>query len=334
MHSSMIPALSRLAATSLVAASLSLFTHAQIVNPADKQQAVDPAQETDSTFVTGQRLQVSEYREEDRVGPYRQPEWTKFRRFPSTRVYVQPPGHIGVEWWMRPTLPCHGPVQLQNQYEIEFGLPGRFQLDLYLVRNQAGNDGPADVDEQKLEARWALADWDAIPWNPTLYLELANEDSAPDSIEAKLLLGDEFSPSWHRGANLVFEHEMGGALENAHELTIGVSHTLDDQRLSLGAELKTALINPHADRSEFEEELLVGPSLQYRPTARMHIDVATLVGIGVDSPAAQGFLVIGYEFWAAPGRPGGVPHAASELVLERGTTAGMPVVPRSSFPPA
>ncbi|MFO1011935.1 MAG: hypothetical protein U1F29_17870 [Planctomycetota bacterium] len=271
-------------------------SQAQIVNPADKQRTPGDAQDVTSTVVTGQRVQVSEFREEDLVGPYRQPEWTKFRRFPTTRVYVQPPGHVGVEWWMRPTLPRHGPAEIQNQYEIEFGLPGRFQLDLYLVRDQEGNDGPASVGEQKVEVRWALADWDEIPWNPTLYLELANKDSEPDSIEAKLLLGDELSPGWHWGANLVFEHEMGGSLENAHEITLGLSHTLEDQNLSLGGEIKAALINTHADRNEFEEELLIGPSLQYRPTARMHIDVATLVGIGADSPEAQGFLVVGYEF--------------------------------------
>lgn len=281
--------------TALAWTLLASSAEAQIVNPADKQQPA-AAQDLSSTVVTGQRIQVSEFREEDLVGPYRQPEWTKFRRFPTTRVYVQPPGHVGVEWWLRPTLPRHGPAEIQTQYEIEFGLPGRFQLDLYLVRNQEGNDGPAAVDEQKIEVRWALADWDAIPWNPTLYLELANRDSAADSIEAKLLLGDELSAGWHWGANLVFEHQMGDSLENAHELTLGLSHTIEDQNLSLGGELKAALINTHADRNEFEEELLIGPSLQYRPSARMHIDVATLVGVGADSPDAQGFVVVGYEF--------------------------------------
>lgn len=280
----------------LAATLLGLAAHAQIVNPADKQRAPEPLPDMGSTVVTGERVQVSEFREEDLVGPYRQPEWTKFRRFTTTRVYVQPPGHVGVEWWMRPTLPRHGPAEIQNQYEIEFGLPGRLQLDLYLVRNQEGNDGPAAVDEQKIELRWALADWDEIAWNPTFYFELANKDSEADSIEAKVLLGDEIAPGWHCGVNFVYEHQMGDELENVYEVTCGVSHTLEDQQLSLGGELKASLANTHADRGDFSEELLLGPSLQYRPTARMHIDVATLVGIGADSPDAQGFLVVGYEF--------------------------------------
>lgn len=114
----------------------------------------------------------------------------------------------------------------------------------------------------------------------------------------------------------------------------GVSRTLDDQCPTLGAELESALIDAHTDRGEFEEELFVGPSLQHRASARMHIDIANWVGIGADSHEAQGFLGIGYEFRAASGRPGGMHHAASGLVRERGTMAGMPVVPRSTFSPA
>lgn len=287
----------RSAALAAATFTLSALAAAQnLVNPADKQRQDTLPPDVGSTVVTGQRVEVSQYREEDLVGPYKQPEWTKFRRFPTTRVYVQPPGHVGVEFWSRPTIPRHGPVEIQNQYEIEFGLPGRFQLDLYLVRNQEGNTGPGQVDEQKIEVRWALADWDEIAWNPTFYVELQNKDAAPDGIEAKILFGDECAPSWHWGANLVYEAEMGGERERVYELTLGISKTLEDQRLSLGAELKTALVDTTDDRGEFSEELLIGPSLQYRPTANMHMDVATLVGIGHDSPEAQGFFVIGYEF--------------------------------------
>jgi len=286
---------SRHLATALAAAALAAPSFAQIVNPADKQRP--PEQEGGSTIVTGERVEVSDFREEDRVGPYGQPEWTKFRRFPTTRVYVQPAGHIGFEYWMRPRIPRHGATTIETQYEVEFGLPGRFQLDLYLVRSQEGDDGPSGgVDQQKIELRWALADWDEIAFNPTLYFEIVNRDNEADKIEAKLLFGGELKPGWHWGANLVFEHELGGALENEHELTLGLSHTLADQRFSLGAELKATLVNEHADRDEFAEELHVGPSIQYRPSARMHMDLATLVGIGHDSKEAEAFVVIGYEF--------------------------------------
>jgi len=270
----------------------------QVVNPATVQQkpTQDPTEidPTAETLVTAVR--VSEYREEDRIGPYGQPAWTAHRRFPTTRVYVRPPGTFEFEYWKRVDVPREGPTKTKTQYEFEVGLPGRFQVDMYLVSNQEGNGGEMLFNEEKLEVRWAFADWDVIWGNPTIYVELKSRDQEPDVVETKLLLGGEMSPGWHWGTNLVFAHETGGDEENEHEITAGVSHVLRDERFSLGGELKAALVNTEDDRSEFEEELLIGPSLQYRPVSNVHIDLATLVGIGSDSPEFEGFLVLGYDF--------------------------------------
>ena len=279
------------------------LSEAQVVNPADKQkppaegvplEGLQPGQVA-TTTVTARR--VSEYREEDRIGPYDQPMWTAHRRFPTTRIYVRPPGTFEFEYWKRVDVPRDGgSAEVKTQYEFEVGLPGRFQVDMYLVSNQEGNGGPSSFNEEKLEVRWALADWDVIWGNPALYVELASKDEEPDTIEAKLLLGGEMSPGWHWGTNLVFERETSGDLENVYELTAGVSRVMQDERWSLGGELKTALVNTHEDRNDYEEELLVGPSIQYRPLRNIHVDLATLVGIGTDSLDFQGFFVLGYEF--------------------------------------
>lgn len=274
----------------------------QVVNPADKQKppaSVTPAEadasQISTTTVTARR--VSEYREEDRFGPYDQPLWTAHRRFPTTRVYVRPPGTFEFEYWKRVDIPHDGgPAEVQTQYEFEVGLPGRFQVDMYLVTNQEGNGGPSSTNGEKLEVRWAFADWDKVWGNPTLYLEVASQDQEPDTIEGKLLLGGEMAPGWHWGTNLVFERETSGDLSNNHEITAGLSRVMADEQWSIGGELKASMTNTHADRSEFEEELLVGPSLQYRPLRNIHLDLATLVGIGADSPDFEGFLVLGYEF--------------------------------------
>lgn len=277
----------------------------QIVNPADKQHAeevlVPPSQETPDTYRVGTTVvtarRVSPLDEEQRIGPYDQPAWTAARRFPSTRIYVRPPGSFGFEYWSRPTIPRHGPAEIQTQYEFELGLPGRVQVDMYIVRDQAGDgDESSSFDEQKFEVRYALADWGKLWANPTLYVELANKDDAPDAIEFKLLLGDELKPGWHWGTNFVFERELGGDLENNYELTAGISHTLEDERFSLGGELKTSIADVHEDRGDFEEQLLIGPSLQYRPTPQIHVDFAPLVGVGHDSPELQAFFVLGYDF--------------------------------------
>lgn len=310
------------AAAALLTTLPGSLASAQQVNPATSHQAPQQAQQpalTKSPTGTGQDWTPwsddaehlsswelppvvvsadSENRlfEEDRVGSYGQPRWTAKRLFPTTRVYVVPEGKVEVEHWTRVKTPRDGKTTVENQYEIEFGLPNRFQLDLYFVTEKTGSQGDLDIAEQKFELRYALADWGVIPWNPTLYAEWVESNGGADKIEAKLLLGDELAPTWHWGANLVYEHEVSGDLESEYELTFGISHTLIDSKLAVGAEMKAALVDTHADRGDFEESLEIGPSLRYQPTPNLHIDFAPLVGIGHESRESDIYLVIGYEF--------------------------------------
>ena len=182
---------------------------------------------------------------------------------------------------------------------MEFGLPGRFQLDLYAVTHQAGNKGSLQLDEQKVEVRWAFADWNKIPGNPTLYLEWKGINSAPDHMEAKLLLGGEIKSGWHWGSNLVFEHEMGGLQENSNEWTTGLSYTVRDTKVALGLESQLALVNAKDNRGvrgAFDRQFLIGPSLQFRPLPQMHIDFAPLIGVTHNAPRSKVFVVVGWEF--------------------------------------
>jgi len=271
----------------------SLLT-AQVVNPADKQQ---PQQQGEGRPVVVEGTRVSDLREEDRVGSYQQPEWTSHRRFAETRVYVRPEGTVEFEYWLIPEVPNGGgPAQTQVQYEFEFGLPERFQLDLYIVSHQDGNEGPMQFDEQKFEVRWAFADWDVIWGNPTAYVEWSARDNEPDHIETKLLLGGEVDTSWHWGTNLVYEQQTGGLRESGYELTGGISKTLLDQRLSVGGEVKWAATTDDTDRHQFANEVLIGPSFQYRPTRNSHFDLAPLFGTTNDSPDAKITFLFGWEF--------------------------------------
>lgn len=278
--------------------SLLLFTvplAAQIVNPADKQRP--PTQDPKDPPVVVEGRRVSDLREEDRIGSYQQPEWTSHRRFAETRIYVRPEGTAEFEYWLIPeTSKDGGSSETKTQYEFEFGLPHRFQLDLYLVSHQEGNDGPMQIDEQKFEIRHALADWDEIWGNPTIYLEWGANNEAPDHLEAKLLFGGEAAPSWHWGANLVYEQETGGDRESAYEITAGVSKTLSDQRFSAGAEIKAAMADVASDRGNWTNEVLVGPSFQFRPLPNTHIDFAPLFGVTDDSPELKATILFGWEF--------------------------------------
>jgi hypothetical protein len=274
----------------------------QHVNPATAQHPPgEPTQderlrswELPPSVVTGQSW--SPYRESDLIGDYEQPRWTARRMFPTTRVYVIPKGQFEFELWQRVKVPDEGPSTVETQYEFEIGLGGRFQFDYYLVTEKTGSEGDSDISQQKYELRYALADWGKLPWNPTLYAEWKSTSGGPDGYEAKLLLGDEVAPGWKVGANLIYEREVSGDLTNEYSFTCGVSRTIIDEKFSLGGEVKSALVDVHGDRGDFEKELEVGPSAQWRPLPNMHIDVATLVGIGSDSRAADLFFVLGWEF--------------------------------------
>jgi hypothetical protein len=277
---------------------------AQVVNPADHQRP--PEQETPQEQEWGvnswempptivRAFREGQLREEDRIGSYGQPRWTAKRLFPTTRIYVVPEGKIEFEYWTRAKVPQEGQTTVETQYEVEIGLPHRFQVDLYHVTSKTGSEGELDIAEQKYELRYAFADWGKLWMNPTAYIEYVSRDAEPDKLEYKLLLGDELAEGWHFGTNLVLEHELDGAGENEYELTTGLARTIVDEKLSLGAEMKAALVDVHADRGEYEESLEIGPSMQWRPLPQMHVDFAPLIGIGSDSRAADIFLVVGWE---------------------------------------
>ena len=76
---------------------------------------------------------------------------------------------------------------------------------------------------------------------------------------------------------------------------MGLARTVIDQQLSLGAEMKAALVDVHADRGDYEESLEIGPSLRWFPMPQFHVDFAPLIGIGDDSRKADIFLVLGWE---------------------------------------
>jgi hypothetical protein len=291
----------------------------QVVNPADKARensgattTTRPAEnglaatgvpapprlksyEMPAVQVVGQ--QPAELKEEELVGPAGQPRWTADRRFPGTRVYVVPESVIEAEFWLRPTSPHSGPTEFRSLWELEFGLPYRLQLDLYF-RTESVYNGDTQVGES-IELRWALADWNKIWGNPTLYLEWSRLEDEPDAVEFKLLLGGEIAPRWHWGVNFSDEYSTGGDRANELEVTAGISYTIADSKFSVGAEMEMGFVDTAHNRGHYDEKFLfLGPSFQWRPYESVHVDFAPLVGIKLagDSPVFRAYFVVGYEF--------------------------------------
>jgi hypothetical protein len=277
----------------------------QIANPADKDYKPDapppqsPSKQHVGTWemppvkVVGEK--ASDLREEDRIGTYEQPRWTADRRFPGTRTYVIPEGKVEFEYWLKPEIPKKGTTQYESLYELELGLPHRFQLDLYFIQDWEANGGKR-FNGEAVEVRYALADWGKIWGNPALYLEYTFQEDSPDKVEGKLLLTDEFAPRWHWGVNLSFETEISGPRSREYEITAGVSYTLIDEKLSVGVETEDAIVDDKFSRGSFKNEVKIGPSIQWRPLPQVHVDFAPLFGVTNQSPAAKIYLVIGYEF--------------------------------------
>jgi hypothetical protein len=79
--------------------------------------------------------------------------------------------------------------------------------------------------------------------------------------------------------------------------TQGISYTLRDEKLSAGLEMKFTHETAVGSRSNPEIKFLLGPSLQWRPTPRTHLDLVPLVGLTHDSPRVEAFVVFGFDFW-------------------------------------
>jgi hypothetical protein len=238
--------------------------------------------------------------EETQVGPYQQPEWTTERRFPGTRVYLQQmPWNTGFEQWMRYQDYHGGTSETRFQEEIEIGLPHRFQVDLYETWG-VDQDRRADQQEYSAEVRYALADWGKIPLNPTLYLEYAEHNRAPNTLEGKLLFGTDITPRWHWGLNLADETELSGSSNIELAASQGVSYTLIDQALSAGVEME--FYHEKSIGVPEKWEYLIGPSVQWRPNSRMHLDIAPLIGCTYDAPIVEAYVVFGIDFGTGTGK--------------------------------
>ena len=236
-------------------------------------------------------------REEAKIGPYRQPEWTTHRRFPTTRVYLQDtPWETEFEQWARYQNFRDGSSEWFFQEEATLGLPHRFQFDLY-YNWLLPEEGGAQQDSVAAELRYAFADWGKIPLNPTIYLEYKlGLDEKPDAYELKLLLGDEIAPNWHWGANLFVEQATGEEEETEAGVSLALGYTLLDQKLGLGIEMQYEQTSVKGQRDDPEREVLIGPSFQWRPLPGVHLDAVPLFGVTDDAPRVECWLVLGYDF--------------------------------------
>jgi len=229
--------------------------------------------------------------ESDRVGPANQPEWTTRRVFAETDIYVIPSGEIELNQFYVLSNPREGKAEHTFETEIEIGLPWRTQLDV--EPNYSIEGGNLRYDSTRIEVPHALADWGKIPFNPTVDAGWRFNNGEADAFLFRLLLAEEFGEKWHLGGNFGFEQQVGGERETEYEINAALSYAAIDRKLAIGAELLGEFESDNED--ERSTEVLLGPSILYKPTRDIHLGFVPLFGLTHDAPVAELFFIVGID---------------------------------------
>ena len=202
------------------------------------------------------------------------------------------------------------------------GLPYRFGVaaETELERFNGGGG----FQTVSIEGRYALADWNKIPLNPTLFAEskfgvgtIRHEEGpppppgedeeesgppkVPDAYEFRLLLAQDFGDRIEWAMNWFFEKENTG--DRGREWGFAQSATLpillEKERLKVGVEMEYKNFTVKDTRGDPLHSFVIGPTLSYRTSHSTRFDVSTLFGCTDDSPAVQVFAI--FSFLLGPG---------------------------------
>jgi len=260
---------------------------------------------------------------DDVASAYGAPGGLSRSRFsPTTTAYVLPPwtfyyGTIYEGDAFRHGLPDHIFTE-----EVELGLPYRFGVAAETALERFNGGG--GFQTISLEGRYALADWNKIPLNPTLFAEYKfgvgtirheegpppppgeeEEESGPpkvpDAYEFRLLLAQDFGDRVEWAMNWFFEKENTGdrGREWGFAQSASLPILLEHERLKVGVEMEYKNFTVKDTRGDPMHSFVIGPTVAFRPSRTTRFDVSTLFGCTSDAPAVQVFAV--FSFLLGPG---------------------------------
>src|SRR5437016_11065018 len=216
----------------------------------------------------------------------------------------------------------HGPPDHLFTQEIEMGLPYRFNVAAEAQFERFNGGGGAET--VSLEARWALADWNKIPLNPTIFAEykfgvgtIRHEEGpppppgegeeeeggppqVPDAYEFRLLLAQDFGERFEWAMNWFFEKENTGdrGREWGFSQSVMTPILLPNERLKVGVEMEYKNFTVKDTRGNPQNIFVIGPSVAWKPTAQTRLDISPLFGCTHDSPVADVFVAFSWLFGA------------------------------------
>jgi len=215
-----------------------------------------------------------------------------------TRSYVLSPFSFELEAGYEGAVFRHGlPSQLFGQ-EIEMGLPARFTVG---IQNQVEHFAGEIRDRSfTLEARYALADWNKLPLNPTISAEyqFGLSNALPDSGELALLISYDFPHLIEWAMNIFVDREFGGRQSTSAGFaqSVEVPVLLPEEKLEVGLEMQYRSGGEAPGRNGTTKGLAIGPTLAWRPTKNARFDLSPLIGTSDHTPAVQVFAVFSFSF--------------------------------------
>jgi hypothetical protein len=223
--------------------------------------------------------------------------FSQSRFSPLTNAYVLPPGAVYASLIYEDDVVHFRRPDHDFTIETEFGLPYRINVAMETDIEHYGSEDGTQLRSFSLEARYAFADWDKIPLNPTIFAEykfgggrILHDEGAPtpghkfgpggfdtsqetpDAGEMRLLLSEDFFDKIEWAMNTFFEQEMEGdrgrewGIANSIETPIHLFHPAPDAspphnaRGSQGKNVESSGIGVEAPW----EELKVGIESQFR----------------------------------------------------------------------
>jgi hypothetical protein len=257
------------------------------------------------------------------------PAFSQSRFSPLTNAYVLPPGEVYTSLiYENDVVHYRSPDHTFTQ-EVEVGLP--YRINLAVENGIERYDGNLQDATFSFEGRFALADWNKIPLNPTIFAEykvglgkILHDEGAPtpahkfgpggfdtsmnipDAYELRLLLSQEFFDRIGWALNGFFEQEMAG--DRGREWGIAQSVVtpffLAHEELKSGVEFQFRSFSDKGSRGTPYNSFVIGPTVSWKPCRNTSLDISPLFGVNHKSPEMQLFVVFSYLFGPGGGREG------------------------------
>ena len=260
------------------------------------------------------------------------PGISRTRFSPLLTAYVLPPWTFFFGELYEGDAFRHGPPEHIFTQEVEMGLPYRLGVAVEgAFERFNGGGGPRSAS---IEARYALADYNKIPLNPTVFAEykfgtgpIRREElmmppggeggeeeeeeeeeggppERPDAYEFRLLLAQDFGERLEWAMNWFFEQEVTG--DEGREWGFAQSAVtplpfLPAERLKVGVEMQYKNFTTKFNRDDAENSFVVGPTVAVKPSLNTRFDVSTLFGCTDDSPRVQVFAIFSFLLGPAGG---------------------------------